>query len=74
MSIRRDEMRELPLSANLRRTGGYLRSSEDLSPCPTPHQNLVRIKTAIQPAILRLFMFMELHCNGVATVFHSFSI
>jgi hypothetical protein len=40
-----------------------------LFPRPTPHQNLVRIKTAIQPAILRLLMFMVLHCNGVATVY-----
>jgi hypothetical protein len=46
-----------------------LRSSEDLFPRPTPHQNLVRIETAIQPAILRLFMFMVLHYKSVATVY-----
>jgi hypothetical protein len=56
-------------SPRVRVVSSGLRSSEDLFPRPTPHQNLVRIKTAIQPAILRLFMFMVLYCNGVATVY-----
>ena len=40
--------------------------------CPAPHQNLVGAETAAEPAyieIMRLFIFMVLHCNGVAMVY-----